>query len=229
MVQLILDPYYRTYAGFLFLIDKQWSTLGFSWKRQELFFLFLCSIWELQQLLPTFFEFNQHLLVFLMDEAYAQRFSTFWCGDHRALSEAFTQQAVSVWQYLSSQENYQPFINDRFSAHSGTLPEVPINSSLWWSFLLRNNSSYLSFEKEVDAAFDRYRAAPSHPVFSIKKAAVVTLPDILDQLEQVKKLEIVETRIFSFPRSLEKLVNIIDLRLDNNCLSYVSIRHFLFW
>lgn len=158
-----------------------------------------------------------------MDEAYAQRFSTFWCGDHRALSEAFTQQAVSVWQYLSSQENYQPFINDRFSAHPGMLPEVPINSSLWWSFLLRNNSSYLVFEKEIDAAFEKYRAAPNHPVFALKKAAVVTLPDILDQLEQVKKLEIVETRIFSFPRSLEKLVNVIDLRLDNNSLSYVRI------
>jgi hypothetical protein len=29
LVQLILDPYYRTYKGFLFLVDKEWSSLGY--------------------------------------------------------------------------------------------------------------------------------------------------------------------------------------------------------
>lgn len=139
------------------------------------------------------------------------------------MTEAHKEQAVTVWVYLAAKRNYEPFINDRFVPHPGLLPQKPINISLWWSFLFRNNTSYLVNEREIQVAYDTFRSIPNNPALTLKKTAVTTLADTLQEFSEVKKLEITDTRMFSFPRSLETLINVIDLRLDHNSLSYVCL------
>jgi hypothetical protein len=75
-------------------------------------------------------------------------------------------------------------------------------------------------EQEITAIF---ASTPNSPVISVKKNPVPILSGHFfeEQAVSLRKVELTDTRIFAFPRSLEKLVNLIDLRLDYNCLSYV--------
>ena len=85
LVQLILDPFYRTFKGFEILIEKDWVTFGHMFElrmghfkgdkqdtdqRSPIFIQWLDSVYQLLKQFPTAFQFNVELLTFLAHEVY---------------------------------------------------------------------------------------------------------------------------------------------------------------
>lgn len=89
LIQLILDPHWRTIRGFQSLIQKEWVVLGHQFtKRSALldndsnepapyFLLFLDCTWQLLQQYPTAFQFSETYLTTLWDTIHITIFDTF--------------------------------------------------------------------------------------------------------------------------------------------------------
>uniref|UniRef100_H2ZS65 Myotubularin related protein 12 n=1 Tax=Latimeria chalumnae TaxID=7897 RepID=H2ZS65_LATCH len=90
LVQLMMDPYYRTKHGFQSLIQKEWVMGGHCFldrcnhlrqtEKEEvpIFLLFLDCVWQLLQQYPPAFEFTETYLTVLSDSLYIPIFSTFF-------------------------------------------------------------------------------------------------------------------------------------------------------
>lgn len=98
LATFLLDPYYRTIDGFQTLIEKDWCGFGhqFRWRcsgagansatpsvidgggcSSPIFIQWLDSIWQVKQQFPTHVEFNDDLLVLLVEATYSRTFSNF--------------------------------------------------------------------------------------------------------------------------------------------------------
>lgn len=89
LVQIMMDSYYRTRAGFQSLIQKEWVMGGHSFldrcnhlrkndNEAPIFLLFLDCVWQLVQQYPLAFEFSETYLTVLSDSINIPIFSTFF-------------------------------------------------------------------------------------------------------------------------------------------------------
>lgn len=102
LVQIIVDPYFRTINGMMVLIDKEWVQKGFPFHREvhqldselssssgrereprqslfynSVYFLFLSCIFDLIHCHPLEFQFTERLLTYLMEAIYSPDYTTF--------------------------------------------------------------------------------------------------------------------------------------------------------
>ncbi|XP_030432697.1 myotubularin-related protein 10 [Gopherus evgoodei] len=88
LIQVMLDPYFRTIVGFQSLIQKEWVMAGYQFldrcnhlkradKESPLFLMFLDSIWQLLEQYPSAFEFSETYLTILSDSTRISLFGTF--------------------------------------------------------------------------------------------------------------------------------------------------------
>lgn len=89
LVQLMLDPHFRTLSGFQGLVQKEWVMAGHRFldrcnhlKRSDkeecpLFLLFLDCVWQIMNQYPAAFEFTEAYLTVLSDSMWIPVFSTF--------------------------------------------------------------------------------------------------------------------------------------------------------
>lgn len=88
LVQVMLDPYFRTIIGFQSLIQKEWVVAGFPFldrsnhlkrsdKESPLFVLFLDCVWQLLDQYPAAFQFTETYLTVLYDSTRISLFGTF--------------------------------------------------------------------------------------------------------------------------------------------------------
>ncbi|CAI9540989.1 unnamed protein product, partial [Staurois parvus] len=90
LVQIMMDSYYRTRAGFQSLIQKEWVMGGHQFldrcnhlrsnenEQAPVFLLFLDCVWQLVQQYPLAFEFSETYLTVLSDSINIPIFSTFF-------------------------------------------------------------------------------------------------------------------------------------------------------
>nr|XP_033789261.1 myotubularin-related protein 12 isoform X2 [Geotrypetes seraphini] len=90
LVQVMMDPYYRTKLGFQSLIQKEWVMGGHAFldrcnhlrqtdkEEAPVFLLFLDCVWQLVQQYPVAFQFTETYLTVLSDSLYLPIFSTFF-------------------------------------------------------------------------------------------------------------------------------------------------------
>uniref|UniRef100_UPI00398F6EF1 myotubularin-related protein 12 n=1 Tax=Pristiophorus japonicus TaxID=55135 RepID=UPI00398F6EF1 len=127
LVQVIVDPYFRTISGFQSLIQKEWlmgchcfldrcNHLRSNDKEAPIFLLFLECVWQLLQQYPAAFEFTETYVTILSDSMYIPIFSTFLFNsphqkdnnqmlgeDRRMLSRSL--KLPSVWEWSVQFEN----------------------------------------------------------------------------------------------------------------------------
>lgn len=98
LVQVMLDPHFRSIAGFQSLVQKEWVMAGYRFldrcnhlKKSDkvespLFLLFLDCVWQLLDQYPAAFEFTETYLTVLSDSLWIPVFSTFLfnCPQQRA-------------------------------------------------------------------------------------------------------------------------------------------------
>lgn len=89
LVQVLLDPFYRTTLGFQVLIQKEWVALGHPFSdrlghvyskqsdKSPIFLLFLDCVWQVLQQFPESFEFSETFLTTIWDSVFLPIFDTF--------------------------------------------------------------------------------------------------------------------------------------------------------
>ncbi|GCB65048.1 hypothetical protein scyTo_0013413 [Scyliorhinus torazame] len=127
LVQVIIDPHFRTISGFQSLIQKEWvmgchcfldrcNLLRNNDKEVSVFLLFLECVWQLLQQYPPAFEFTETYLTILSDSMYIPIFSTFlfnspWQRDNNQMLDedrrmrSRSLKLPSVWEWSVQFEN----------------------------------------------------------------------------------------------------------------------------
>ncbi|ERL87170.1 myotubularin-related protein 10-A [Dendroctonus ponderosae] len=89
LIQIILDPYFRTKFGFQSLIQKDWVAMGHPFanrlghildkeiEQSPVFLLFLDCVWQLLQQFPAAFQFSETYLTTVWDSVHITIFDTF--------------------------------------------------------------------------------------------------------------------------------------------------------
>lgn len=101
LVQLIIDPYFRTFDGFLTLVEKEWRVAGYRFKtrhgigeygkhadeeRSPIFVLFLDCVHQLFIQNFESFEFNIHYLVDMAHHLYTGVYGNFLENNEKVLT-----------------------------------------------------------------------------------------------------------------------------------------------
>mmetsp|Transcript_16016 Transcript_16016/g.23563 ORF Transcript_16016/g.23563 Transcript_16016/m.23563 type:complete len:802 (-) Transcript_16016:465-2870(-) len=136
LAQLLMDPYYRTRAGFACLVDKDFLSFGHPFHTRcahgegkdsgttsssdegqisPIFLQFLDCVYQLVTLLPDKFEFSAMYLLVLSENVYSCRFGTLLCDTERErdLVAGIRQRTHSIWDYL---EHRDDCINPNFES-----------------------------------------------------------------------------------------------------------------
>ncbi|MDP2439393.1 MAG: hypothetical protein Q8P67_26905, partial [archaeon] len=157
LVQMMVDPYYRTIDGFCTLIEKEWLAMGHPFTtrcghlrvRQEAlegpcFLLFLEAVILLLNFFPTRFEFTSKLVLLIALHLNSGLYGTFLCDDDRRRKELLVRMnTVSLWTRVNVNK---PFFVNPFWLREGSivfsspllLPMLyPHNITLWSEYYLR--------------------------------------------------------------------------------------------
>uniref|UniRef100_A0AAQ6IC30 phosphatidylinositol-3,5-bisphosphate 3-phosphatase n=1 Tax=Anabas testudineus TaxID=64144 RepID=A0AAQ6IC30_ANATE len=119
LAMLMLDSHYRTLRGFQVLIEKEWISFGHKFAS-----------------FPTAFEFNERLLLTMLDQLYSCRFGTFL---YNCESEVRSK-TVSLWSLVNSKMDM--YLNPFYTPESGRVL-YPVASmrhlELWVNYYIRWN------------------------------------------------------------------------------------------
>lgn len=123
LVQILLDPHYRTQAGFQTLVDKEWVAAGHPFPERldhlgqgraspeaaPVFLFFLDCVWQLQSQFPASFEFSETYLTNLWDCTHVGIYDTFLFGNNRQRWEALKSQPFrNVWDWSGPHSRLSP-------------------------------------------------------------------------------------------------------------------------
>ena len=133
IVQMILDPYYRTIEGFAILVEKEWVSLGHKFasrngceafiekeKDSPVFIQFLHAVHQMTLQFPTAFEFNNYFLLFLCQEIYSNKYGTFLFNHEKnKVNYKASENMISIWSDILCDKN--KYINDLYKPLNGTI------------------------------------------------------------------------------------------------------------
>uniref|UniRef100_G3TKN5 Myotubularin-related protein 10 n=3 Tax=Loxodonta africana TaxID=9785 RepID=G3TKN5_LOXAF len=141
LIQVMLDPHFRTITGFQSLIQKEWVMTGYQFldrcnhlKRSEkespLFLLFLDATWQLLEQYPAAFEFSETYLAVLHDSTRISLFGTFLFNSPHQRVKQSTEFAISKNIQLGDEKGLKfPSVWDwslQFTAKDRTLFHNPL-------------------------------------------------------------------------------------------------------
>eukprot|EP00750_Incisomonas_marina_P020165 INCI3780.1.p1 GENE.INCI3780.1~~INCI3780.1.p1 ORF type:complete len:1321 (+),score=209.92 INCI3780.1:176-4138(+) len=115
LAQILVDPHYRTVKGFIALVEKDWLAFGHKFQDRvghgvkaqnnneysQVFLQFLDCVWQLMNMYPNDFEYNDQLLLIIADALHSCRFGTFLGNNERDRVMAATATKTScLWAYI---------------------------------------------------------------------------------------------------------------------------------
>lgn len=162
LAELILDPHYRTLNGFALLIEKEWCSFGHQFalreghgknmddykeeQRAPIFLQFMDLMHQFLIHFPNAFEFNDSLLVIIVDHLHSCLFGTFLGNCDLERQEVKTK-THTLWALV--QANRNKFINKKYdsAAYPAELTgNFDFNFRLWDAYFLRwQDYSYPKF------------------------------------------------------------------------------------
>ncbi|KAH3764365.1 Myotubularin 1 [Pelomyxa schiedti] len=161
----------KTLTGFEVLIEKEWLSFGHKFhtryahgdpkpseQRSPIFPQFVECVYQLLCQFPMSFQFNEQMLLAIMDHLYSCQFGTFLCDSAKQRAHAsLTTKTVSLWSYI----NYQPdrYVNPFFVPDDTVLyPDPSIKTlKLWESYHLR---WYYKLETDSPVSMNREKRSP---------------------------------------------------------------------
>ena len=155
LVQIILDPFFRTIEGFSVLIEKDWISCGHQFatrngcdinkdkkhERSPIFIQFLHAVQQMIIQYPSAFEFNSNFLLFLCEEIYSNKYGTFLFNNEKEkiMNKADTTM-VSIWSDVFLEKN--KYINELYKQING-----PINIKGELQYLSIWNDFFFKYDK----------------------------------------------------------------------------------
>ncbi|KAB0398164.1 hypothetical protein E2I00_012356, partial [Balaenoptera physalus] len=155
LAMLMLDSYYRSIEGFEILVQKEWISFGHKFAsrighgdknhadadRSPIFLQFIDCVWQMSKQFPTAFEFNERLLIVILDHLYSCRFGTFLYNCESAREkQKVTERTVSLWSLINS--NKDKFKNPFYTKEINRVL-YPVASmrhlELWVNYYIRWN------------------------------------------------------------------------------------------
>uniref|UniRef100_A0A3P9PW06 SET binding factor 1 n=1 Tax=Poecilia reticulata TaxID=8081 RepID=A0A3P9PW06_POERE len=163
LVQLLSDPYYRTFDGFRLLVEKEWLSFGHRFSHRgaqtlgsqssgftPVFLQFLDCVHQIHLQFPMEFEFSQYYLKFLAYHYMSNRFRTFLLDsdyDRIELGVLYEEKSdrrnpqvcKSVWDYVDRLNKKAPvFYNYMYSPEDEEVlrPYTFISNLKVWDFYL---------------------------------------------------------------------------------------------
>ncbi|KAM4596462.1 myotubularin-related protein 10 isoform 1-T3 [Fundulus diaphanus] len=142
LVQLMLDPHYRSLHGFQSLVQKEWVMAGHRFldrcnhlkkndnKESPLFTLFLDCVWQMTNQYPAAFEFTEAYLTVLSDSMWIPLFSTFLFNSSKQCTQLLQDFAKN--KAIPQDENHAVFFppvwnwSQQFSSRDQTLFNNPM-------------------------------------------------------------------------------------------------------
>lgn len=118
LAQVLLSGYYRTFKGFLELIQKEWIAFGHRFQARSghgcgdfwtnehcspIFLQWVDCVWQVMQQFPQCFEFNEKLLIDVLDNLYNCYFGEFLFNNEREMLQA--KPFPSLWQRYAQKPN----------------------------------------------------------------------------------------------------------------------------
>ena len=164
LAQLCLDPYYRTCKGFQVLFQKEW--LGFGHKcrdrtwghklheRSPIMMQFLDAVHQVMHTFPEAFEFNELLLIKVVDSLVTNSYSDFRFNNERERLESLHGTAsapgdtvekasqgcppASFWHVLHDEATASEYRNSRYDAAVSQGPiRPPLHARVWTAYFNR--------------------------------------------------------------------------------------------
>uniref|UniRef100_A0AAQ5ZHC6 Myotubularin n=1 Tax=Amphiprion ocellaris TaxID=80972 RepID=A0AAQ5ZHC6_AMPOC len=187
LAMLMLDSHYRTLRGFQVLIEKEWISFGHKFAsrighgdknhadqdRSPIFVQFIDCVWQMTKQFPTAFEFNEHLLLTILDHLYSCRFGTFLYNCESAREQHVRSKTVSLWSLVNSKMDI--YLNPFYTPESGRVL-YPVASmrhlELWVTYYIRWNP--------------RIRQQQQSPVEQRYKELLALRDEYLKKLEQLQ-------------------------------------------
>ncbi len=157
LAQLIMDPYFRTIRGFQVLIQKSFCSFGhrihfrtghgekngsdYDSDRGPILYMFIDAVYQLVNQFPTAFEFNESMLLDIVDNLWSCCFGTFLMNNERErLDLKIPKLTVSLWSYIDHERKryLNPFYDKNYPKEiRARFPAVARQVCLWKSFFLR--------------------------------------------------------------------------------------------
>ncbi|KAJ6222771.1 hypothetical protein RDWZM_001316 [Blomia tropicalis] len=151
LTQVILNPDCRTVHGFEALIEREWLQAGHPFairckhsayttasvrtrEQSPIFLVFLDCVYQIYNQFQCSFEFNEHFLISLFDNAYSSQFGTFLGNCVKERKEMnFSKKTVSLWSYMNRPEVLKDYLNPLYEPNNSVLwPSVaPQSLELW--------------------------------------------------------------------------------------------------
>ncbi|XP_065499536.1 myotubularin-related protein 8 isoform X1 [Caloenas nicobarica] len=146
LASLLLDPFYRTFKGFMVLIEKEWIAMGHKFAHRcghlygdpkevsPVFTQFVECVWQLMQQFPCTFEFNERFLLEIHDHVYSCQFGNFLGTCHKEREDLkIFEKTHSLWPFLlqKKQELRNPLYRG-FTAYKELQPNtLPFSFQFW--------------------------------------------------------------------------------------------------
>lgn len=146
LASLLLDPFYRTFKGFMVLIEKEWIAMGHKFSHRcghldgdpkevsPVFTQFIECVWQLMQQFPCTFEFNERFLLEIHDHVYSCQFGNFLGTCHKEREDLkIFEKTHSLWPFLlqKKQELRNPLYKG-FTAYKELQPNtLPFSFQFW--------------------------------------------------------------------------------------------------
>ena len=157
LAQLMMDPFYRTIRGFQILIQKSFCNFGhrvhyrtghgekngsdYDSDRGPIIYMFIDAVYQLVNQFPTAFEFNESMLLDIVDNLWSCCFGTFLMNNERErLDLNIPGMTVSLWSYIDHERKryLNPFYDKNYPKEiRARFPAVARQVCLWKSFFLR--------------------------------------------------------------------------------------------
>ena len=242
LVQLMLDPFFRTLRGFCILVEKEWvfpghrfcdftkssssrhtddSTLSpATWTQ------FIDCVWQLVRGYREYFEFNEDFLVYLLEEVVSCKFGTFLCHCEKSRQDQRVQKSTdSIWTHALSPQVQPMFINAQYKSSNTVFPlDDAVSVSFWSSVHLRNNLRNPFRESHRMAEKKQLNAIESKVVdISLTSLKISVVNPRLYHMANITRLVLISNFICEIRYEMMKsLPNLVLLDLTDNYIASIS-------